>query len=107
MRSKSIGLGTAAVCAIVTLSVLRVTAQITPADRVAAAAIAMSVQTRIKDVASLQKAPPLPLVGYGLVIGLTKTGDKQQTLFATQSLVNVLRNLGVTVPAEQVKVENI
>ena len=63
--------------------------------------------TRIKDVASLQKAPPLPLVGYGLVIGLTKTGDKQQTLFATQSLVNVLRRLGVTVPADQVKVENI
>jgi flagellar P-ring protein FlgI len=107
MRSKSIGLAAWAVCATVAVSALHAAGQTAPADRTAVAAMAMSVPTRIKDVASLQKAPPLPLVGYGLVIGLTKTGDKQQTLFATQSLVNVLRNLGVTVPAEQVKVENI
>src|SRR5207245_1566035 len=66
-----------------------------------------TVPTRVKDIATLQKAPPLTLVGYGLVIGLTKTGDKQQTLFAAQSLVNMLQRFGIIVPADQVKVENV
>jgi flagellar P-ring protein precursor FlgI len=82
-------------------------AQNAPPERLNDPPLATTIPTRIKDVATLQKVPPMPLVGYGLVIGLTKTGDKQQTLFATQSLVNVLRRLGVTVPADQVKVENI
>src|SRR5437773_764132 len=60
-----------------------------------------TVPTRVKDIATLQKAPPLTLVGYGLVIGLTKTGDKQQTLFAAQSLVNMLQRFGIIVPADQ------
>jgi len=76
-------------------------------DPAAATTPAAMLPTRIKDIATLQKAPPLPLVGYGLVIGLTKTGDKQQTLFPAQSLVNMLRRLGVTVPPEQIKIENI
>src|SRR5690242_16237270 len=31
---------------------------------------------RVKDVAALQGVQPVPLVGYGLVIGLNKSGDK-------------------------------
>ncbi len=63
--------------------------------------------TRIKDVAMLQEAPPLQLIGYGLVIGLSKTGDRQQTLFSQQSLANLLQRFGIVVPADQMKVENI
>ncbi|MGE3276371.1 MAG: flagellar basal body P-ring protein FlgI [Vicinamibacterales bacterium] len=62
---------------------------------------------RIKDVASLQGVQPVPLVGYGLVIGLNKTGDRRQTIFSTQSLANVLERFGVNVPASEMKVENI
>ena len=66
-----------------------------------------AVETRLKDVVTLQGVRPSPLVGYGLVIGLNKTGDKRQTIFSTQSLANMLSRFGVNVPAEQIKIENI
>jgi flagellar P-ring protein precursor FlgI len=61
----------------------------------------------LKDVASLQGISSTPVVGYGLVVGLNKTGDKRQTIFSTQTLANMLQQFGVAVPAAQVKVENI
>jgi flagellar P-ring protein precursor FlgI len=63
--------------------------------------------TRLKDVATLQGASPMPLVGYGLVVGLNKTGDRRQTIFSTQTLTNMLERFGLSVPAAQIKVENI
>lgn len=62
---------------------------------------------RIKDVASLQGAYPVPLLGYGLVVGLTKTGDKRQTIFSAQTLTNMLQRFGVVVPGQQIKIENV
>ena len=49
----------------------------------------------------------MPLIGYGLVIGLNKTGDRRQTIFSAQTLANMLERFGVSVPALQIKVENI
>jgi flagellar P-ring protein precursor FlgI len=63
--------------------------------------------TRLKDVASLQGVGSAPVIGYGLVIGLNKTGDKRQTIFSTQTLANMLEQFAVSVPAGQLKVENI
>jgi flagellar P-ring protein precursor FlgI len=68
--------------------------------------VRLHAQTRIKDIAALQGAGTAPLLGYGLVIGLAKTGDKRQTLFTTQTLANLLTRLGVDVPGEEMKVEN-
>ncbi|MEW6321193.1 MAG: flagellar basal body P-ring protein FlgI [Acidobacteriota bacterium] len=73
----------------------------------AAAAGAQSAAVRVKDVASLQGLHPVPLVGYGLVIGLAKTGDRRQTIFSAQSLANLLERLGVGVSAEAMKIENV
>lgn len=64
-------------------------------------------ESRLKDIVTLQGSSSAPLMGYGLVVGLNKTGDKRQTLFSTQSLTNMLARFGVEVPADQVKVENI
>jgi flagellar P-ring protein precursor FlgI len=64
-------------------------------------------EARLKDIVTLQGVTSAPLIGYGLVVGLNKTGDKRQTLFSTQSLANMLSRFGIEVPAEQVKVENI
>lgn len=64
-------------------------------------------ESRLKDIVTLQGSSPAPLMGYGLVVGLNKTGDKRQTLFSTQSLTNMLARFGLVVPADQVKVENI
>jgi flagellar P-ring protein FlgI len=63
--------------------------------------------TRLKDVASIQGVSATPVIGYGLVVGLNKTGDKRQTIFSTQTLANMLQQFGVAVPATQLRVENI
>jgi flagellar P-ring protein precursor FlgI len=72
-----------------------------------AGVVARRAETRLKDIVTLEGTSPSPLMGYGLVVGLNKTGDKRQTIFSTQSLANMLARLGVVVPADQVKVENI
>jgi flagellar P-ring protein precursor FlgI len=73
----------------------------------AAIGLATAGSVRVKDIATLQGVQPIPLIGYGLVIGLNKSGDKRQTIFSTQSLANMLERFGVVVPPDQVKVENI
>jgi flagellar P-ring protein precursor FlgI len=56
---------------------------------------------RLKDLVSFQGVRDNPLIGYGLVVGLDGTGDQtQQTPFTTQSLVNMLGNLGITLSAQ-------
>lgn len=62
---------------------------------------------RLKDIATLQGVQPVPLIGYGLVIGLNKTGDRRQTIFSAQTLANMLQRLGVDVPGEVIKIENV
>ena len=63
--------------------------------------------TRIKDLTTLIGVRPTPLIGYGLVVGLSKTGDRRQTLFSAQSVANMLRRFGVVVPADQMRIENV
>ncbi len=63
--------------------------------------------TRLKDVVSLQGPESVPLLGYGLVDGLNKTGDRRQTIFSTQSLANMLQQFGLAVDPTAVRVENI
>ncbi len=54
---------------------------------------------RIKDLASVQGVRNNQLIGYGLVVGLDGSGDQTtQTPFTVQSIVNMLSNLGVTLP---------
>ena len=54
---------------------------------------------RIKDLATVAGVRSNQLVGYGLVVGLDGTGDQTtQAPFTTQSLINMLERLGVTLP---------
>ncbi|MBU1626931.1 flagellar basal body P-ring protein FlgI [bacterium] len=64
-------------------------------------------EVRIKDIANLMGVRDNQLSGYGLVVGLNGTGDKDQTKFTVQTLVNMLERLGVTIPASSVKVKNV
>jgi flagellar P-ring protein precursor FlgI len=68
---------------------------------------ATTSMVRVRDVASFHGAAPVPLIGYGLVIGLNKTGDRRQTIFSAQSLANMLERFGVGVPADEIKIENV
>jgi len=62
---------------------------------------------RLKDLASVEGVRENQLIGYGLVVGLAGTGDRQQTVFSTQSLANLLRQMGVEVPPTAMRVNNI
>src|SRR6202049_1481682 len=62
--------------------------------------------TRLKDLVSIEGVRDNQLVGYGIVVGLNRTGDKQQTVFSTQSLASVLEKMGVAVASTAIKVSN-
>ena len=63
-------------------------------------------QIRLKDLVAIEGVRENQLVGYGLVVGLNGTGDKNTTIFSTQSLANLLQRMGVTVTPTQVLVRN-
>ena len=62
---------------------------------------------RLKDIATFEGVRPNQIIGYGLVVGLNGTGDKTGTKFTTQSLVNMLKRMGINVPPDQVRVKNV
>lgn len=58
-----------------------------------------SYADRIKDLTRIAGVRDNQLLGYGIVVGLDGTGDQTtQTPFTTQSLENMLRQLGITLP---------
>jgi flagellar P-ring protein precursor FlgI len=65
------------------------------------------IEARLRDVARLQGVRGNQLLGYGLVVGLTGTGDKDQTMFTAQSLTNLLSRQGLTANPLLVKVKNV
>lgn len=50
------------------------------------------------DIVDVQGIRDNQLVGYGLVVGLSNTGDKSQVDFTTQSMTNMLKQFGVQLP---------
>ena len=54
--------------------------------------------TRLKELITIEGVRDNQLMGYGLVVGLKGTGDRQQTVFSAQSLTNLLQQMGVSVP---------
>jgi flagellar P-ring protein precursor FlgI len=61
---------------------------------------------RLKDLVDIEGVRDNPLIGYGLVVGLAGTGDKQQTVFTNQSLTNMLERMGVIVSPTAIQVKN-
>lgn len=60
------------------------------------ATTSVATAERIKDLASVAGVRTNQLVGYGLVTGLTGTGDK--TRFTGQTLTSMLREMGISLP---------
>jgi flagellar P-ring protein FlgI len=57
----------------------------------------------IRDVTSVEGIRENSLIGYGLVVGLKGTGDKQQTYFTIQTLASILQRMGVEIPPSVVQ----
>jgi len=54
---------------------------------------------RVRDLASVAGVRDNQLVGYGLVVGLSGTGDQTvQTPFTVQSIINMLTQFGIRIP---------
>lgn len=62
---------------------------------------------RIKDIASFGGVRDNQLIGYGLVVGLSGTGDKKDSAFTMRSMVNMLEKMGVQVDLKQMKPKNV
>jgi flagellar P-ring protein precursor FlgI len=62
---------------------------------------------RLKEMATFEGVRVNQIVGYGLVVGLNGTGDKDQTGFTRQSLSNLLKRMDITVAPTALKVKNV
>ena len=62
---------------------------------------------RIKDLARFDGVREQPIIGYGLVVGLSGTGDSQRSVATLQSVSNMLREFGLTVPPYAVTSRNV
>ncbi|SEH29055.1 flagellar basal body P-ring protein FlgI [Selenomonas sp. KH1T6] len=65
---------------------------------------AESAPTRIKDIAKVQGVRSNQLIGYGIVVGLAGTGDSKED--TKQSIRNMLLTFGITVPENDLKLDN-
>ncbi|WP_019551857.1 flagellar basal body P-ring protein FlgI [Propionispira raffinosivorans] len=70
-------------------------------------AAASVVSSRIKDIAKVQGVRSNQLVGYGIVVGLSGTGDSNKTLETLQSVANMLKEFGVNITASSLKTKNV
>ena len=58
---------------------------------------------RIKDLSGIKGVRSNQLIGFGLVIGLTKTGDSAvNVFFSIQAIASMLKKLGVTIPSGRI-----
>jgi flagellar P-ring protein precursor FlgI len=61
----------------------------------------------VRDITSIEGVRENMLVGYGLVVGLRGTGDRQQTIFTVQTLANAMQKMGVLISPSTVVVKNV
>lgn len=62
---------------------------------------------RIKDLAAIKGVRENQLIGYGLVVGLNGTGDKEGVSFTKQALANMMERMNIHVDSAQLKVKNV
>lgn len=64
-------------------------------------------EVKIGDITSVAGVRDNYIMGYGLVVGLSGTGDGQQDLFPVQTLTDILQKMGVQAPAKSVITRNV
>lgn len=66
-----------------------------------------ATQVRIKDIARFDGVRDNALIGYGIVTGLSGTGDSSQNKNTLQSVQNVLQHFGVVVNTKDIRSRNV
>jgi flagellar P-ring protein FlgI len=71
----------------------------------------LMAQTPLTDLVEIQNTHRKELIGYGLVTGLDRTGDRtissRGSVFTVQSIANMLENFGITVDSERLRTRNV
>ena len=62
---------------------------------------------RLKELSRVVGVRDNSLIGYGLVTGLSGTGDTIRSRTTTQSIANTLRNLGLTIEVKDIASRNV
>lgn len=67
---------------------------------------AQTSESRIKDIARIVGMVETDLIGYGLVVGLNATGDRDLSL-TQQTMANLLDHFQISIPAQDISGENV
>lgn len=103
-RPARLALGAALSCALCAPAALRAPGALAaPAAPTAAAAGG----ERLKDIAHIRGVRANQLFGYGLVVGLNRSGDSQQVRFAMQTVASLLARLNVRIDPQGLLLRNI
>ena len=62
---------------------------------------------RIKDLAGIKGVRSNQLTGYGLVVGLSGTGDNSSVVFTRQSLTNMMEKMNIHFDKSELSVKNV
>jgi len=68
---------------------------------------ATTSKAKLKDLVDVLGVRDNELFGYGLVIGLAGTGDTENVFFTSQSVANMLGQLGIRLDQRDVRVRNV
>lgn len=68
---------------------------------------AIAQAEKISDIANIVGIRDNQLIGYGLVIGLNGTGDKNSSKFTMQSIANMLESVNVKISPDDIKSKNV
>jgi flagellar P-ring protein precursor FlgI len=62
---------------------------------------------RLKELARIQGVQDNPLIGYGLVVGLSGTGDSNNSAVTLQALSNTLQSFGIKINESEIRSRNV
>jgi len=62
---------------------------------------------RLKELVTFEGVRPNQIYGYGLVVGLNGTGDKDKVQITNQGIANMMERMGMTLDASKLKIKNV
>ncbi len=68
---------------------------------------AWGAQVRLKTIAQIKGVRENQLIGYGLVVGLQRSGDTQRVVSTLQSITNMLLQFGIKINSDQIRTQNV
>lgn len=66
-----------------------------------------AAQVRLKNIGKVKGVRENQLIGYGLVVGLQRTGDTQRVTATLQSITNMLSQFGIKIDPTQIRTQNV